>query len=575
MLTKALFVVKLIAGLGVRQSAASLTSNATCKCIPGDPCWPSALAWADFNATVGGKLVVTRQLASVCHNPDYDKAACDYIQGQWTSPWLHDGSSSSIMAAAVAAEKCDPFTPRELPCEVGDSVTYAVNATDATDFAKTIAFTTANNIRLVIRNTGHDYLGKSTGRWALSVWTHNMKDVKYMSSYNSTWYTGPAMKLGAGIQVEEAYMASHAYNSLVVGGDCATVGVAGGYLQGGGHSALSSMFGMGADNVLEWEVVDGTGRLLVASPERNADMYWALSGGGGGTYGIVVSVTVKLHTDMPMTGVQLQFDLDAQQPEAFHRAVQKYNELVPSITAAPYNGMGIAQISNTSFLLTPLTLPNVSHYDAQQLIAPLIQVLDHHVLNYSMNITESPNWLDHWQKLIEPNPTQLVQNAQYGGWMVPRVVLDEKDGALQSAIQNITDAGCLFVGLALNVSQPSLHESMIQNSVHPSWRDAAFNVLLSTPWPEGANLDDMHALAKTMTETCVPALSSLAPSSGAYLNEADPNQPDWKEAFYGANYDRLLSVKEKYDPHHLFYGSTAVGSDYYKLDDAGRLCRAT
>lgn len=58
------------------------------------------------------------------------------------------------------------------------------------------------------------------------------------------------------------------------------------------------------------------------------------------------------------------------------------------------------------------------------------------------------------------------------------------------------------------------------------------------------------------------------------LSQADPNQPDWKQAFYGVNYERLLGVKTKYDPYHLFYGPTAVGSDYYKIDDAGRLCRA-
>lgn len=76
------------------------------------------------------------------------------------------------------------------------------------------------------------YLGKSTGRWALSVWTHHMKSSEYIPRYNSSLYFGPAIRLGAGIQVEEAYTAAHALGSLVVGGDCATVGVAGGYLQG-------------------------------------------------------------------------------------------------------------------------------------------------------------------------------------------------------------------------------------------------------------------------------------------------------------------------------------------------------
>lgn len=58
-----------------------------------------------------------------------------------------------------------------------------------------------------------------------------MKDVQFVD-YNSAYYTGPAIKLGAGVQVEEAYEAAHHRNSLVVGGDCATVGVVGGYLQG-------------------------------------------------------------------------------------------------------------------------------------------------------------------------------------------------------------------------------------------------------------------------------------------------------------------------------------------------------
>lgn len=247
------------------------------------------------------------------------------------------------------------------------------------------------------------------------------------------------------------------------------------------------MYGLAADGVLEWEVVDGTGTLLTASPEHNTDLYWALSGGGGGTYGIVSSVVVKLHPEMPMTGVQLQFGLaDGSDSEGFRRAVAKYHELIPVITAAPYHGMGIAQLTNTSFNLTPLTLPNVSAAAARELLVPLVRELDGQdgevVMDYSLNITEHSGWLDYWRRLIEPNPTQLVQNAQYGGWMVPRSVLDADDGgALQEAVWQITDAGCVFVGLALNVTAP-LPGLAVQgrNSVLASWRDAAMAVILST-----------------------------------------------------------------------------------------------
>jgi hypothetical protein len=70
--------------------------------------------------------------------------------------YCSDDSSSSLMAAAVANESCDPFTVRELPCEPGDTITYSVNASDASDFAKAISFARERNIRLVVRNTGHE-----------------------------------------------------------------------------------------------------------------------------------------------------------------------------------------------------------------------------------------------------------------------------------------------------------------------------------------------------------------------------------------------------------------------------------
>ncbi|KAI1263594.1 FAD binding domain protein [Xylariaceae sp. FL1019] len=572
MLSRISLWVAIITALNIQSSSAHPTSsgkNKTCKFIPGDQGWPTTHDWDAFNATLGGKLLTPHQLGRVCHNPDYDEEACNYVRKQWNQPSLHDVSSSSVMAAAVAHESCDPFTSRELPCSPGNSVTYVVNATGVSDLTKAIVFAHERNIRLVIRNTGHDYLGKSTGQWALSVWTHHMKQTEYLQ-YVSPHYNGSAIRLGAGIQVEEAYNAAHAHGSLVVGGDCDTVGVVGGYLQGGGHSALSSMFGLAADSVLEWEVIDGRGRHLRATPDIEQELYWALSGGGGGTYGVVVSVVVKMYPDMPISGVQLQFDLDSRRPDAFYRAVSAYHELVPSITAT--KGMGIAEVSNSTFLLTPLTLPNASRWEAEALLAPLLLQLNSTGVVYELNITESSSWIDHWRTLIKPNPTQLVQNAQYGGWMIPRSVMASRLAAVGKAIREITDAGCVFVGLALNVSLPQ--GEVIPNAVLPAWREAAINVILSTPWPAGASISAMDILAETMTQTCVPALAKLSPDSGAYLNEADPNQPGWQRAFYGDNFGSLLAIKEKYDPHHLFYAPLAVGSDHYKIDDAGRLCEA-
>ena len=74
---------------------------------------------------------------------------------------------------------------------------------------------------------------------------------------------------------------------VVVTGECPTVGLAGGYTQGGGHSALSTQFGLGADQTLEFEVVTAAGKVVTASRSENSDLFWALSGGGAGNYGVV------------------------------------------------------------------------------------------------------------------------------------------------------------------------------------------------------------------------------------------------------------------------------------------------
>ena len=55
--------------------------------------------------------------------------------------------------------------------------------------------------------------------------------------------------------------------------------------------------------------------------------------------------------------------------------------------------------------------------------------------------------------------------------------------------------------------------------------------------------------------------------------KGDPYQPNWQETFYGANYKRLRSIKAKYDPHDIFYATTAVGSDDWEIEGPGRLCR--
>lgn len=357
-------------------------STAACRCYPGDTCWPSAHTWQAFNETIGGRLISTIPLGAPCHDDSfdtYDKVDCKALQDDWFSPELHARSPSSIMAPYFANNSCNPFLPRSSACIVGTYVSYTVNVSTAMDVTRAIWFATYFNIRIVIKNTGHDYNGKSTGAGAIGLWTHNLKGAQIID-YESVNYTGKAIKVDAGVQIEEAYAIASANDLAVVGAEVPTVGYAGGYTQGGGHSALSSKYGLAADQVLEWEVVDGQGRLITVNPWVNADLYWALCGGGGGTFAVVLSMTSKAYPDIPVTGASLAFTSVGVTQEQFYESIEAFHASLPDIVDA--GAMTVSFFTNETFSLSPLTAPGLSTQEVENLLMPLIKQLTAYNISY-------------------------------------------------------------------------------------------------------------------------------------------------------------------------------------------------
>lgn len=355
--------------------------ESTCRCFPGDDCWPSDHEWANFNKTLGGKLIATVPLGAPCHDSEfgpYDAERCETLRNIWAFPNTHFSTSSSVMAPFFANQSCDIFY-KDGSCNVGTYVKYAVAAADASDFQKTIQFTREHNIRLVIRNTGHDYFGKSTGAGALAIWTSNMKD-SHVVDYASGHYKGKAIKVGAGVHVSDAMEAARKENLIVVGGNCGSVGLAGGYTQGGGHGQLTSKFGLAADQVLEWEVVTGTGKLVTASKYENEDLYWALSGGGGGTYGAVVSMTSKLYPEIQAPAANLTFTAEGVSMDTFYEAVEDYVRAIPSMLDA--QAASIWLLFPGFFYNAPTVLLGGTKEQLDGMFAPILRKLDENKIKY-------------------------------------------------------------------------------------------------------------------------------------------------------------------------------------------------
>lgn len=147
---------------------------------------------------------------------------------------MHD--PIEMMSPVAQGMTCTPPTIFDSHnCTRGGFPAYVVNATEPKHVQLAVNFARNSGVRLIIKNTGHDFLGKSGGKDALSIWTHHMKDIEYIEEYvdEALDYTGPAFKAGTGVQAFEIYKAADEKGRIVVGGEGETVGVMGGYIQGG------------------------------------------------------------------------------------------------------------------------------------------------------------------------------------------------------------------------------------------------------------------------------------------------------------------------------------------------------
>ena len=379
------------------------------------------------------------------------------------------------------------------------------------------------------------------------------------------------MTMGAGVQGWEAYEAADAAKVRVVGGTCPTVGLAGGYTQGGGHSMLSTAYGLGADQVLEWEVVTANGSHIVATPTSNSDLYWALSGGGGGTYAVVLSMTVKAHLDTPVTGASLNI-IQGTSADQFWQGISAFHAAMPAwIDKGATTGY---YLINGLLALEPATFPNRTSAEVTTLMRPLVKQLEQIGVPYTLNITTFPTYLSFFQNYFGPLPYGTYTSAQVqGGRLIPRSVVtsNSSNTALTSALRQITsNTNFHVVGVGLNVTNTATSP----NAVLPGWREAITTLVIAANWDYTQPFQTNAANETLITNTYDPLLTSVtSQANGAYMNEGDFQQPNFQSQFFGANYPSLLAVKQTYDPNQLFYATAMVGSESWSVMSDGRLCR--
>jgi hypothetical protein len=331
---------------------------------------------------------------------------------------------------------------------------------------------------------------------------------------------------------------------------------------------------MGADQTLAWEVVTANGSLVTATPTKNADLYWALSGGGGGTYGVVLSLTARAYVETIVGGVSfaLPSPSGSRDDDVFWDAISFfYRQALPGIVDAGAHVQGA--IYGPTFILTEVTIPGLTEDGMRSVMKPFTDYLIDRALQYQMNVTSFPNFYEHADYYLGPFPYGLYYSAQItGGVMIAReTALSNSTGPELLARMRHISTTTNFTVLHYSFDAAAKDPSTPPNAVNPSWRDALEYIVISQQWNYNVPFSVMDEQERQLTEEIMPTLQEFA--SGAYLSEADFRNPKWKEEFYGVNWDRLSEIKRKWDPEALFYATTAVGSDQWKVDADGRLCR--
>lgn len=282
---------------------------------PSDPDWPSQLAWKQLNEAVGGNLIpVDFPLSILKSDPSGDAAQrlCKNLKNPY---FIGDQPGLTQTLGWVDAWTTNPSV-------------YAVAARNAQDIAAAVNFARENNLRLVVKGGGHSYQGTSNAPDSLLIWTRHMHDIVMHDAFvpqgcEHTIQPQPAVTVGAGTIGMQAYGAvTTKGGKYVQGGGCTEVCLAG-LVQSGGFGSYSKHFGTAAGSLLEAEVVTADGQIRIANACSNPDLFWALKGGGGGTFGVIGKMTLRLH-ELPKFFGAVNFKVKASSDAAYRRLVREF-----------------------------------------------------------------------------------------------------------------------------------------------------------------------------------------------------------------------------------------------------------
>jgi FAD/FMN-containing dehydrogenase len=559
---------------------------------PADPGWPSQLQWERLRQKVGGRLLKLASPFDACRASVQAEPCAGALKHVRNPYYLGDEPALTQASGWVDAWTSVPSA-------------YAVAAQSTADVMAAVKFARDYNLRLVVKGGGHSYQGTSCAPDSLLIWLRHLNSVQLHQAFKAqgcdTQAPQPAVTIGAGALWADAYEAvTTRAGRYVQGGGCRSVGVAG-LVQSGGFGSFSKRYGTAAAALIEAEIVTADGRARLANECMHPDLFWALKGGGGGTFGVVTRLTLRTR-ELPDAFGAVLTRIKAASDQAYRELIAKAISFYRSDLFTPRWGEQM-RFAPDNVLGISMLFEGLSRQQAQGVWAPFLAWVRAH-----------PEYSFQQEPAVLAIPARRFWDPDYLLQHMPgSVIKDERKGAPPHHAfwaQNQNEAGQLLHGyqsawlpasLIEPGKQPLLVEAVFASSRHWPWAlhfnkglagapeaeiaaasDTATNpamldafalAIIASEGPPAfpgmpgaepdltAARDEAQRIGQAMAE-----LLKVAPGAGAYVAESNYFQQDWQTAFWGANYRRLASIKEKHDPEGLFCVHHGVGSEAWSAD---------
>ena len=401
---------------------------------------------------------------------------------------------------------------------------------DAADVITSVNFARENNLLLSIRSGGHNAGGLGIADDALVI---DLSPMKYVRVHPEA----KIVEVGAGSVWGDVDHATHAFGLATPTGIISTTGV-GGLTLGGGLGHLTRKYGLTIDNLLSVDMVLADGSFVKANKDLNKDLFWAVRGGGG-NFGVVTEFTYKLHpVDIDYGGPML-WEID--QAEEVLKWYRKF------IVEAPEDLTGFF-----AFLTVPPGPPFPEHLHLKKMCAV--------IWAYSGDLSKA-------EEVFKPIRSFLTPALDFVG-QIPHPALNSMfDPLLPTGLQwywapdfinEISDKAIeehIKFGKAMPTALSTMHLYPIngaaskvgKNDTPWAYRDANWAMIIAGIDPDPANKDTIIKWAKDYWKALHPYSAG-----GAYVNFMMEEGNDRVKASYKDNYERLVTIKNKYDPNNLF-----------------------